>query len=334
MSLTTAFSLQQALNSPVGRATLLEPEAERQLCPAGGTLCNQLARLYDAVGSELAALTGTPPDLPPRKPHRWSILTEHEHVAWPMMALSQPPVIPAGQALQIVRHLATAHIAMDMERCRQWARDRHERDGYEPLRRTLPAEAQDTWAGIIATILAVQAQHAMLHGWGVLSAYVGLHPELKAEAARQILHALMSTPQKLAQPAELAATTLWATLTVLHGGADRPAPPELTLLARALRTLPQRMEVAALPHPRRLHDHLLRLLPDLTETEFQAMAAHLYGRQEVDAETTLKHTSGLPLKRAPGQTAYWLRRAGQVQVVTVTRGADDTLEVRAWQWNL
>lgn len=329
--------LTRHLTESLGRATLLEPAAEWQLCPQQGSLSNQLVRLYDAVGLHLNTLTGTHPDLPPRKPHQWTVLTEHEHPGWALLALSQPPVISADDTPLIVRHLVTAHVAMEPARCREWARQTHERDGFEPLRRALPAGVQDTWVGLVASILTVQAQHAMLHGWGVLSAYVGLHPELKIQAAHDVLAALSRDPDLLERPQELAEVTLWATLGVLHGGLPRPSahdPQGISKLARALRSVSKEAVVAALPHPTRLYAQLRESLPSLTQPEFEGMADYLYGVKVADQRTTLQHTSGQPLTCAPGQCAYWLRRAGQVQVVTSTQVAGGGLEVRAWHWNL
>ncbi|RJF71016.1 hypothetical protein D3875_04885 [Deinococcus cavernae] len=327
--------LPAALALPLGRGTLLDAGAEAQLCPAAGSLATQLARLHDDVGEHLHRLTGTRPDLPRRKPHPWTVLTEREHPAWPLMALGHPPVIAADSTPHLVRHLATAHLAMDAARCHHWAADTHARDGYEPLRRSLPAEQQGTWAGVSATVLTVQAQHAMLHGWGVLSAYVGLHHEWRQHAARQILSAVTTQPDLLNDPSTLAATTLWATLSLLHGDLPRPPGVQVGNAARALRSLPEHTVTAPLPNPSRLCRHLQALLPGLTDQEFGSLADHLYGQVSTSPETTLRHTSGQLLTRAPGHTAYWLRRAGQVQVITVVSAQDaGGLDVRAWHWNL
>lgn len=333
--MTPGLRLPEALGRGVGRGTLLEGNAETQLCPRHGTLTTQLARLHDAVGLHVHRLVGTPPDLPPRKPHPWTLLTEHEHAAWPIMALSHPPVLPAGNTLHVVRHLATAHLAMEASRCHQWAADSHTRDGYEPLRQSLPPDAQGTWAGVTTTVLTVQAQHAMLHGWGVLSAHVGLQHHWRQHAAHQILQAVTAAPGLLADPAALACTTLWATLSLLHGDLPRQPEAQVQQLARAMRTLPERTVTAPLPSPARLKQHLLHLLPDLTDAEFHGLAGHLYGRVTGDPAAALRHASGQLLTRAPGHTAYWLRRAGQVQVVTIVQPPQaGGLDVRAWHWNL
>lgn len=331
-----SLSLQVALTRPVGRGTLLDSGAESQLS-SQGSLGTQLARLHDQVGIHMHRLVGTSPDLPPRKPHPWTVLTEHEHPVWPLMALSHPPVLPAGHTIHAIRHLATAHLAMDAARCHAWAASPPSRDGYEALRLSLPAEHQSTWAGVVATILTVQAQHAMLHGWGVLSAYAGLHHEWREHAARQVLSALTQEPQLLGQPPALAATTLWASLALLHGDLPRPHTDshQVGHLARAMRTLEGRTHTAPLPHPARLRQHLQTLLPSLTEEEFRGMADHLYGRVLRDQDSTLRHTAGQLLTRAPGHTAYWLRRAGQVQVVTIVQPRPgEALDVRAWHWTL
>ena len=332
---TSGLLLPEALTLEVGRSTVLDVSAETQLCSRHGSLTTQLARLYDDVATHLHPLVGTTPDLPPRKPHPWTILTEHEHAAWPIMALSHPPVIPARNTPHIIRHLATAHRAMEAARCHAWAADPHTRDGYEPIRQNLPAQQQTTWAGVTATVLTVQAQHAMLHGWGVLSAFVGLQHEWRQYTARQVLQAITTEPHLLTHPAELAATTLWATLTLLHGNLPRPAGNEVQALARALRSLPDRTVTAPLPSPARLRQHLQTLLPALTDAEFTGMTDHLYGKVTSTPETTLKLTSGHLLTHAPGRTAYWLRRAGQVQIVTIVQDHPTApLDVRAWHWNL
>lgn len=325
-------TLADSLTLPLGRGTFLEPEAQRQLTGEVGTLTTQLCELLDASLSEVRELIEVRPDLPARRPHPWTVLTEFENAAWPMLALSRPPAILVPATARMVRHLATAHLAMDMGRCRQWANEPAEREGTEPLLRALTAGDAPTWAALITAITTVQTQHVMLHSWGVLSAYVGLNVELRLRAAQTLLSALERTPALCQNPSEFAAEALWAALTLLHGGLPRPSTTEIKQLAHAMRTLPERTFVGILPESPDLLRQLAELLPTLGKAARHELADRLSGLLPTDAN---QMTTGISALSQPGQTAFWLRRAGEVQLITCcAQMPNDPLEVRAWRWRL
>lgn len=333
--MTKAPTLAESLASPLGRGTFIEQDAQCQLTGSAGTLTTQLCELLDASLSELRSLLEVRADLPPRRPHPWTVLTEFEHATWPILALSRPPALSVTATTRIVRHLATAHLAMDMGRSRQWAQAPALREGTEPLLDVLTegqADKTATWAALITAITTIQTQHVMLHGWGVLSAYVGLNLDLRIRAAQALLAALERQPELCQDPVSFAAEALWAALTLLHGGLPRPSTPEIKQLARAMRTLPERTFVGILPEPVDLTRQLAELLPTLAKGPRHELADRLSGLLPTDPNLM---TTGITALSQPGQTAIWLRRAGEVQLITCcTRTATDPLEVRAWRWRL
>lgn len=333
---SVGFPLSSVLERPVGRATLLEPPAEAQLCGPAGSLSRQLARLYDGVGESLSELLNLPPDLPPRRPHPWSLLTEHEHPGWPLLALAQPPVLGELATRRVLVHLTTAHVAMEAARCQAWAQEAPPRSVHEPLLGSVPPEWSGTWLGLLSAVLTVQTSHALMHTWGLLSAYVGLETGLKEAVARDLLARLRASPELTSQPAELAALTLWAALTPLHGGWPQPGAAQVRALAGAMRRLPEQTVTAPLPHPRRFLEHLRSLLPSLTDAEFLPLSEQVYGGLTPAGEAALRLSSGQVLHRSPGRVAYWFRRAGQLYVVTVTPQPSEGggLVVQGWQWTL
>lgn len=331
-----SLSLSSVLEQPIGRATLLESQAEAQLCGPAGSLSRQLAGLYDEVGGSLSELLALPPDLPPRRPHPWSLLTEHEHPGWPLLALAQPPVLGELATRRVLVHLATAHVAMEVARCRAWAQEAPPRSVHELLLGSVPPEWSGTWLGLLSAVLTVQTSHALMHTWGLLSAYVGLETGLKEAVARDLLERLRASPGLTSQPAELAALALWASLAPLHGGWPQPGAPQVRALAGAMRRLPEQTLTAPLPHPRRLLEHLRSLLPSLTDAEFLPLSEQVYRGVSPVGEAALRLSSGQLLHRSPGQVGYWFRRAGQLYVVTVTPQLSERggLVVEGWQWNL
>lgn len=324
--------LAQMLLTPLGRSTPLEAEAERQLTGEHGTLTTQLGRLLDAVGDELRELLGVRPDLPPRRAHPWTLLTEHESQLWPMLALSRLPTVPPLGTARIARHLATAHLAMEVGRCRAWAHEPEPREVTEGLLSALVGEQPPTWADLLSAVITVQAHHLMLHSWGVLSAYVGLNTGLRLETARTMRRRVQEQPELCASPPELAAELLWASLGLLHGGLPRPEAAGLRQLAHAMRSLPERTVLATLPEPVALAAQLQDLLPRLPTGARRELAERLSGRQPTDAHQT---TTGLLIVCEAGCTALWLRRAGEVQLIVGSAvGGQPYPQVSAWRWRI
>ncbi len=328
--------LARQLGAVIGRGTVIDQEAQRQLTGAEGTLSTQLCRLLDRSLSEVRGLLEVRADLPPRRPHSWTLLTEFENAAWPILALSHPPALSALETARIARHLAVSHVAMDQANYRQWAQKKDGQDGTEALLRELGSEMGDdqppTWATLLAAVTTVQVQLTMLHTWGVLSAYLGLNHGCRVEAARFLLARLNEQPALIEQPGPYAAQALWASLWLLHGGLPLGSPDQLDLLARSLRTLPERTVRAELPDLQTLYAQLGDILPELTPAARRELSESLRGIQPTDPHIV---TTGLAASQQPGQMAYWLRRANEVQLIVCKAAAPgEPLNVYAWRWKV
>ncbi|WP_291426025.1 hypothetical protein [Deinococcus sp.] len=324
--------LAQRLGAVIGRGTVIDQEAQRQLIGPEGTLSTQLCRLLDGSLSEVRGLLEVRADLPPRRPHSWALLTEFENAAWPIVALSHPPALSALETARIARHLAVSHVAMDQANYRQWAQKKDNQDGTEALLRELCGEQPPTWATLLTAVTTVQVRLTMLHTWGVLSAYLGLNHGCLVEAARFLLARLNEHPALIEQPGPYAAQALWASLWLLHGGLPLGSPAQLDLLARSLRTLPERTAWAELPELETLYAQLGDILPELTPAARRELSESLHGIRPTDPHIV---TTGLAASQRPGQMAYWLRRANEVQLVVCKAPAPgELLNVYAWRWKV
>lgn len=301
--------LRGALSHPVGRGTRLDPDAEAQLLGAQGSLTRQLARLHAAAEEEVRTLLGLRADLPPRRAAGWTLLTEGEHPAWGLLALGDPPPISAASAARLAVHLAAAHQALDRSQARAWAAEQ----GAAPTA---------TWGDLLAEVSSTQTAHALLGRWGVLSAFVGLHPGDR-EQARTLLRAELNAAPT---PTALAEASVWSALHPLHGGLPRPGRARIAALAASLR---EKAEARGpLPEHAALSAELAALLPSLSGEEVARMAEQLHGAPTPPGEDAV---SGIRLVHRPGEVAYWLRRRRQVQLITCTR---PEVEVRNWVWDL
>lgn len=273
---------------------------------AAGTLTRQLARLSAAAEEEVLTLLNLRADLPPRRVAGWTLLTEGEHPAWGLLALGDPPPLNAGGTARLAVHLATAHQALDRAQARAWAAGQ--------------ATAASTWGGLLTEVTLTQTAHALLGRWGVLSAWVGLHPE-ERERARALLRAELNADLT---PAALAEASVWSTLHSLHGGLPRSGRAGVTALAAALRRRPEAR--GFLPERSVLRAELAARLPGLGAEAAARIAEQFHGAPTALGEDAL---SGIRLIHRPGEVAYWLRRRRQVQLITCTGpGA----EVCNWVW--
>lgn len=327
--------LPAALPAVPGRGVTLLPDAERQVLGGPGSLTRQLSGVYDDVTERVRVALRVPADLPARRAHPWTLLTEHESPLWPLLALKDPPPLTAAQVARLVRHLGSAHQAMPADRARQLGAPGAGAppDATDALIATLCGGAPPTWAALLAGLLTARAHHLLLGSWGVLSAFVGAHPDLRVQGARQLRAALLADPALAARPADLARWALWSALTPLHGGADPPGTlEEAVRLARGLRSLPQRTQAHALPDPAALAAHLRAWLPDLPDADLDRHAAALHAGQ---AGGPGDAGVGLALLVRPGRAAYWLRVGSQVQLIVSEAGrggAGAEWVVWSWQW--
>lgn len=323
------MKLSDALSVAVGRGTPLLPEQERQLLGAGGTLSAQLCRMLDGVDEELRCLLGLRPDLPRRGAHAWTLLTEGESPAWPLMALTNPPPIPAVQAARLMRHLGTAHQAMPLVRARAWASESAtSSDQVGFLLGALAGADVPTWGMLLAATMVIQAQGLMLGYWGALSAYIGSHSGVKVLAAQQLLGALLGEPAQVDRPTTLAEVALWAVLSPLHGGWPRPPGEEVVRLANDLKNLPQRTQHLQTPTSGQLGDLLADHLPRLPEHVRHALIHDLQtGLDSGGADPSV----GIPVTQQAGHTAYWLHLRQQTHLILCAAG-EEGLALQAWSW--
>lgn len=318
-----ATELAQALLRPVQRGTIIESDSERQLLGPGGSLVSQLCRLFDQVGAELRDMLSLQPDLPPRRPHAWGLLTEDETPAWALMALRNPPPISATHTARLIRHLTSAHQAMPVQRARAWAATAAGGDLADQMLAELSGSQPPTWAMLVAVSVSVQAQHAMLSQWGVLSAYVGLAPQLKTAAAQQVLKALQSDCLLIKHPARLTEVALWSVLGLLHGGLACPDRAQIMALAKAMRSLQSIEEVV--PSAAALGEALATILNQATLPLGEIVSEMWSGR----CSSTSDPIIGVQIVFQPGETAYWFRRGRQVQLIGCRNAT-----VCAWNWTL
>lgn len=309
------MKLSAVLPEPVGRAAFLSLEAEAQLVGPGESLVSQLSRLLQGMEPELRTLLGMQADLPPRAPLPWTLLTEGEHPGWPLLALSDPPALPAAAAARLVTHLATAYQVMPAAQRRQWAE------------RNTPAQPETpSWARLLAELAVAQAVPALLGFWGVLSACVGLNVRHRPQAAALLEAELLRLGTELTQPGPLAAAAAWSALWPLHGGLPFPGRAEVIRVAQALRA--PRPQPSPLPDEPQLQKWLTGQLPQLSEEALGQLAAQLHGRHPTLGQDP---SSGICLSCEPGAVAYWLRRRREVQLVTCS---GPEAKVGNWVWSV
>lgn len=297
----TLSSLADALPLPVGSSVVIPADTEAQLLGAHGTLANRFRALCAQTDAMIRELTAQPKDLFPQDWSRWTLLTEHEHPTWPMLALARPPALNPTQTAHCVAHLLQARMPTHPA---QLLRTTH-----EPL--------PDSWGALLARQLKKQASRAILPSWGILAAYVGL------TQSRSLLPDLLNTPQLLHDPSALARHCLWNALTPLHGGLDAPYLLEETL---SLLRLWSREPLPApkdelLPYPR-----LAASLEAHGIWEAREMAALLLHelREYPDNQT------GRALRNEPACSLYWLRRGHKVVLVVVTMELSPRIESVVW----
>ncbi len=296
------MKLVQAVRLSIGRSVAIAPEAAQQLCEEG-TLSQQNARLHQQVFVAAADLLSEPRVRLPQSAGRL-LLTEFEHPAWSLLALSTPPVYSEAQTLQYLQ---------------------------QQVGLRLPLTAS-TWGEWLCRSLLATLQPLLLRYWGVLLLWACDEQRQLDERRPEVAwlyQQLLLNPELLEDPQALAEQTLWAILSLLHGTQPFEGTPRLLALTDALLTLSERTLVAPLPPASELEALLRWYLPSLTAQHSDQVARQLSGEAPADEQS---RQSGAVIIQRPGEVALWRRKRNEVQL-TVTASPHLSLP-SGWKWKI
>lgn len=328
-------ALSAALEQPIGRGTLISRSTAAQLLDGGGqgvrrTLAEHLWEVAADTVAELHVLLGGEPVPRPARLPEWALLTESEHPTWPLLALSQPPALASAASARVAYAQWTHPQPLSWARCRTLAQGGHGQQPLPLLEALGWLSLKLTWGQLLAVHLTVQAHQLTLPLWGVLSAHIGLQTDYRRQAAADLWEVMRSglppAPSALAQAAG------WAVLRPLHGGLPLQRAQVESLIAD-LRTFSARPAPVSLPSMPELAHLLSRRFGERgPELAAQFMAQVQDPHEDIFGQTP---QTGLVLLAQPGQIAYWLRRGGQVQLMTATMNApEETISLQSWVWDL